>query len=181
MYNQFSPLLFPWVGAIFTAHMNLTIKAFLSYLQGPCGDSEWGVMACFSELGPYFIIVWLLVSCYIQLNAINDGLRTEGALIFVPIKSALNVAQVSLACTTFYQTLDTMDTLQTWRYIVGLLTVIIGITLITLRPVVEEEEPGARVSGGGGLQEGLTPRPPPGGEAAPVERTANQLHDDETI
>ena len=179
--NQFSPLLFPWVGAIFTAHMNLTIKAFLSYLQGPCGDSEWGVMACFSELGPYFIIVWLLVSCYIQLNAINDGLRTEGALIFVPIKSALNVAQVSLACTTFYQTLDTMDTLQTWRYVVGLLTVIIGITLITLRPVVEEEEPGARVSGGGGLQEGLTPRPPEGGEAAPVEQTTNQLHDDETI
>ena len=48
----------------------------------------------FLEAGPYVVAAALAVAVAIQLRAINSGLRTEGALTFVPIKSALNVAQV---------------------------------------------------------------------------------------
>lgn len=58
--------------------------------------------------------------------------------MFVPIKSAFNVAQVSLASTTFFETLETMGGLQTARYLVGLGSVIFGVLLITLRPDTKE-------------------------------------------
>ena len=82
----------------------------------------------------------MAISCAIQLSAINNGLKAEGALVFVPIKSAFNVAQVSLASTTYFETLDTMGGLQTARYLLGLSLVIFGVLLITLRPDTEHGE-----------------------------------------
>ena len=58
--------------------------------------------------------------------------------VFVPIKSAFNVAQVSLASCTFFQTLDMMGGLQTARYLLGLTLVIFGVLLITLRPDTQQ-------------------------------------------
>ena len=58
--------------------------------------------------------------------------------MFVPIKSAFNVAQVSLASTTYFETLDTMGAWQTARYLLGLSSVIYGVLLITLRPDAEQ-------------------------------------------
>ena len=115
-----------WVGAVYTAHMNVSVAALLGYLKGP----EW-----WFDLGPYFCLAVLIVSAVIQvrcfflfisvvcnrkmqslppccvhflrnertmgqLSMINSGLQTEGPLTFVPIKCAFNVAQVSLASTS---------------------------------------------------------------------------------
>ena len=84
----------------------------------------------------------------------------EGALVFVPIKCAFNVAQVSLASTTYFETLDSMGGWQTGRYLLGLGSVIFGVLLITLRPDTEGlsqsqshaqlQEAGAERSSGGG-------------------------------
>ena len=137
-----SPLLFPWVGAIYTAHMNVSVATLLQYLKGPTPE-------IFSEVGPYFCLGVLVTTSYIQLKAINDGLRTEGALIFVPIKCALNVAQVSLMSMLFFQTLDSMEGLQTARYLLGLASVIVGVLIITLRPDTEGAA-GAGKDGGSG-------------------------------
>jgi hypothetical protein len=60
--------------------------------------------------------------------------------VFVPIKSAFNVAQVSLASTTYFETLDTMGGWQTARYLLGLSSVIYGVLLITLRPDTEGQD-----------------------------------------
>jgi hypothetical protein len=60
--------------------------------------------------------------------------QTEGALTFVPIKSALNVAQISIMSMLFFGTLDAMEDWQAVRYVVGLVTVVVGVLLILLRP-----------------------------------------------
>lgn len=177
--NAIAPILFPWIGAIFTAHMNVFVKAVSEYFKGPMPD-------VFTEAALYLCIIVLCVSVYIQLNAINDGLRTEGALTFVPIKCAFNVAQVSLASVTFFQTLDTMGTLQVYRYLLGLLMVIVGVLIITLRPDTEVDYEAQ--GGGGGLGESLTPRPEPAaGDGEPVEappqaqQVENQLHGSSSV
>lgn len=139
-------VLYPWLGAIFTAHMNVWMATFLRYRGSSgvcngvdpscaevprCGSDDEYKHLCISaendgarcdyvsgsnrflEPGPYLILIALVLSVTIQLRAINSGLMTEGALTFVPIKSALNVAQVSLCSCLFFQTLNTMHSRQT--------------------------------------------------------------------
>lgn len=48
----------------------------LGYLKGP-------KPAIFFEFGPYFCAAALAISCYIQLSAINNGLKAEGALVLM--------------------------------------------------------------------------------------------------
>lgn len=49
-------------------------QTLLGYLKGPKPD-------VFYEFGPYFCAVALAISCVIQLSAINNGLKAEGALV----------------------------------------------------------------------------------------------------
>jgi hypothetical protein len=49
-------------------------QTLLGYLKGP-------KPAIFYELGPYFCAAALAISCVIQLSAINNGLKAEGALV----------------------------------------------------------------------------------------------------
>lgn len=166
--SKFSVLLFPWCGAIGTAHMNVGIRTLLLYWKNV------GFIESFFDVAGWFVAVGCITATLWQLRAINDGLRTEGALNFVPIKCAFNTAQVSLASCIFFQTLDTMSPLQTGRYFIGLFVVIIGVSCITLRPDTEIPASVA-VAGAGGLSEALTPRT----EVADVEavvQTDNQLH-----
>jgi len=57
--NSFAPVILPWVGAVYTAHMNVSVAALLGYLKGPKPD-------IFFEFGPYFCVVALAASCAIQ-------------------------------------------------------------------------------------------------------------------
>lgn len=49
-------------------------QVLLGYLKGPKPD-------IFYEFGLYFCAVALAISCTIQLSAINNGLKAEGALV----------------------------------------------------------------------------------------------------
>jgi hypothetical protein len=76
--NSFAPVILPWVGAVYTAHMNVSVAALLGYLKGPKPD-------IFFEFGPYFCVVALAASCAIQLNAINNGLKTGACAVAPPL------------------------------------------------------------------------------------------------
>eukprot|EP01043_Picozoa_sp_COSAG02_P020096 COSAG02_NODE_983_length_15470_cov_4.269924_10_plen_543_part_00 len=166
--SQYSVLLFPWCGAIGTAHMNVGIRTLLLYWKNV------GFVDTFMDVAGWFVAVGCISATLWQLRAINDGLRTEGALNFVPIKSAFNTAQVSLASCIFFQTLDSMAPLQACRYFIGLFVVIIGVSCITLRPDTEIPA-SAAVHGAGGLGESLAPGPELSDPEAVVQ-TDNQLH-----
>lgn len=171
--SQYSVLLFPWCGAIGTAHMNVGIRTLLLYWKNV------GFLDTFMDVAGWFVAVGCISATLWQLRAINDGLRTEGALNFVPIKCAFNTAQVSLASCIFFQTLDTMAPLQACRYFTGLFVVIIGVSCITLRPDTEVPA-SASVHGAGGLGESLTPvevsSAPRTEVSDTVVQTDNQLH-----
>ena len=69
----------------------------------------------------------------------NQGLAREGALTFVPIKSAMNVMNMSMHSCAFFQTLDLMGALVELRYFIGLICVTTGVLLILARPLSESE------------------------------------------
>ena len=169
--SQYSVLLFPWCGAIGTAHMNVGIRTLLLYWKSA------GFLGAFTEFACWFVAAGCISATLWQLAAINDGLRTEGALNFVPIKCAFNTAQVSLASCIYFQTLDSMASLQACRYFIGLFVVIIGVSCLTLRPETEIPASAAVSGGGGGLGESLSSTPRPGEEEEEVVvQVENQLH-----
>jgi hypothetical protein len=132
--DKFSILLWPWIGSVFTSNMNVYVKCLLEFIKA--GPS--------ALLSPWLYVLFaaLVGSTMFQLNAINEGLAREGALTFVPLKSAFNVVNMSIHSCTFFQTLDLMSVLMACRYVIGLATVTIGVLLILTRPVPEDEGEG---------------------------------------
>ena len=133
--SQVSIVLWPWVGSVFTSNMNVYVKCFLEHLHSD---------KAFTTPWLYFIVLLLSASCYCQLTAINTGLAREGALTFVPIKTGMNVVNMSVHSCILFQTMDLMEPLLAFRYIVGLATVSTGIAMILTRPVTEDDYESAK-------------------------------------
>ena len=106
--------------------------------------------------------------------------------------SLLTVTELMRRCapTAFFETLDTMGTLQTWRYLLGMFTVIIGVVTITLRPDTEGagvEKAKALEGGSSGGESRLSGAEARSGGAAAeegaggVDRYDNQLADSGSV
>ena len=156
--SQVSIVLWPWVGSVFTSNMNVFIKCFLEHIKG---GSE-----VFTHFWFYWLVIILAPSIYCQLTAINTGLAREGALTFVPIKTGMNVVNMSVHSCILFQTMDLMEPLLAFRYIVGLATVSTGIAMILTRPVTEDDYESAKTEPSLGA---LPNAPPNNGATLPYE------------
>jgi hypothetical protein len=150
--SSVSIVLYPWLCGVFVAHQTLLIKILIELLKS--GELIHPVNVA------YFCL-WA-TSGLVQLRAMNEGLRVEGAVTFVSLFNSFCCTNMIIISAAFNDSFSTavsgITSNQLARFCIGVLLVITGVLLILLRPeppggedVEQLSEQGAVMDSGDGV------------------------------